>query len=118
MAVYLWAGAAVFAVTLTVTRVVTERKVGRAMVGLTAAVVIVAACANQVNAIYGAYVTPRDALHMVHPDDIALRDAPSDPAAARRRSGGVAVVPATGINVAGQTHIRADRGTAVRLHRA
>ena len=33
--VYLWAGAAVLAVTLTVTRVVTERKVGRALVGLT-----------------------------------------------------------------------------------
>jgi hypothetical protein len=76
-AVYLWAGAGVFAVNLTVTRVVTERKVGRALVGLTAAVVVVGACANQVNTIYGAYVTPRDALHMVHPDDIALRDAPS-----------------------------------------
>ena len=79
VAVYLWAGAAVLAVTLTVTRVVTERKLGRATVALATAVVIVVACANQVNAIYGAYVTPRDALHMVHPDDIALRDAPSDP---------------------------------------
>ena len=78
-AVYLWSGAAVFAVNLTVTRVVTERNVGRAVVGVTAAVVVVAACANQVNTIYGAYVSPRNALHMVHPDDIALRDAPSYP---------------------------------------
>ena len=61
-AIYLWSGAAVFAVNLTVTRVVTERNVGRAVVGVTAAVVVVAACANQVNAIYGAYVSPRDAL--------------------------------------------------------
>jgi hypothetical protein len=45
-AVYLWAGAGVFAVNLTVTRVVTERKVGRAVVGLTAAVVVVAACSQ------------------------------------------------------------------------
>jgi hypothetical protein len=43
-----------------------------------AAVAIVAACANQINAAYGAYLTPRDALGMTHYDDIALRDAKGD----------------------------------------
>ena len=76
-AIYLWAGIAVFAVSITVTRIVTERKVAPAVAGLAAAVVIVVACANQVNALYGVYLTPRDALHIAHPDDIALRDAPS-----------------------------------------
>ncbi len=117
-AVYLWAGAGVLAVTLTVTRVVTERKLGRALVGLTTAVVIVVACANQVNAIYGAYVTPRDALHMVHPDDIALRDAPSDPGSCPTPIRWSRAGPRHRVNVAGQTHIRADRGTTVRFHRA
>ncbi|PXX00399.1 S-formylglutathione hydrolase FrmB [Mycolicibacterium moriokaense] len=78
LATYLWAGLAVFAVCLALTRIVSRPGLRRATVGVTAAVVMVAACANQINAAYGAYLTPRDALDMAYYDDIALRDAKGD----------------------------------------
>jgi S-formylglutathione hydrolase FrmB len=75
LATYLWAGLAVFGVCLTLTRIASRPGLRPGTVGVTAAVVIVAACANQINAAYGAYLTPRDALGVAHYDDIALGDA-------------------------------------------
>jgi enterochelin esterase-like enzyme len=78
LAIYLWVGLALFAMCLALIRIVSERGVRRGVVVVTGAVVIVAACANQINAAYGAYLTPRDALGMTRYDDIALRDTKVD----------------------------------------
>jgi S-formylglutathione hydrolase FrmB len=77
-AVYLFTGVAAFAVCTAVTRIGSERRVPRGMLLVSAAAVVVAASANQVNAIYGVYPTSRDALGMAHYDDITLRDAHTD----------------------------------------
>src|SRR6059036_2682014 len=66
------------AMCLALIRMVSERGVRRGVVVVTGAVVIVAACANQINIAYGAYLTPRDALGMTRYDDIALRDTTAD----------------------------------------
>jgi S-formylglutathione hydrolase FrmB len=78
LAIYLWVGVALFAVCLAVRRIASRPRLRRGVVLVTAAVAIVAACANQINAAYGAYLTPRDALGLAHYDDIALRDAKGD----------------------------------------
>src|SRR5262245_5994104 len=56
-AVYVWAGAGLFAVAVGGVQALTRRSLRRAVVSLTAALVIVAACANQINSAFGAYLT-------------------------------------------------------------
>jgi S-formylglutathione hydrolase FrmB len=77
-AIYLLTGAVAFAMCVAVTRVVSERRLPRGLLLVTAAAVVVAASADEVNAVYGAYPTLRDALGMAHTDDITLRDAHTD----------------------------------------
>lgn len=70
--VLLWAGVAVFTLCLAASLAVTADRwpVSAGLVVSTA--VVLAACANQVNAVFGAYPTTRDALGIARPDDVAL----------------------------------------------
>jgi S-formylglutathione hydrolase FrmB len=75
MGIYLWVVLAVAALCLAAKRVLSRPRRLRRSVGMAAAaVVVVAACANQVNAAFGAYLTPRAALDPARADDIALPD--------------------------------------------
>jgi S-formylglutathione hydrolase FrmB len=78
-AIYGWVGVGVFAVVLALVRAVSRGVLRRGTVVLSAAgLVVLAAGANQVNAIYGTYVTPRDLFGVAHHDDIALNDVVAD----------------------------------------
>ncbi|BBZ79963.1 hypothetical protein MANY_53000 [Mycolicibacterium anyangense] len=71
-AVLLWAGAGVFTLCLAASLAVSaERWPVRSGLVVTT-VVVLAACANQINAVFGAYPTARDALGIARPDDMAL----------------------------------------------
>ena len=65
-----WAGAGLFAVVVAGVHALTGRSLRRAVVSLTTALVIVAACANQINGAFGAYLTLRDALGISHTDQV------------------------------------------------
>lgn len=74
-AIYGWVGAGLFAVILAIVRAVTRGVLRQGTIALSAAgLVVLAAGANQVNAIYGTYLTPRDLFGIAHADDIALHD--------------------------------------------
>ncbi|BBY26405.1 alpha/beta hydrolase [Mycolicibacterium sediminis] len=76
-AIYAWVGAGFLAVALAVAR--SARRPRRGIVlSMVAALVVFAACANQVNAIYGTYLTPGDLFGIAHHDDIALSDVVND----------------------------------------
>ncbi len=78
-AIYGWVGAGLFAVILAMVRAVTRGVLRQGTIALTAAgLVVLAAGANQVNAIYGTYPTPRDLFGIAHQDDIALHDVVSN----------------------------------------
>ena len=69
-AVSVWAGAGLSAVVVAGVHALTGRSLRRAVVSLTAALVIVAACANQINGAFGAYLTLRDALGISQTDQV------------------------------------------------
>ncbi|HZA08449.1 alpha/beta hydrolase [Mycobacterium sp.] len=75
---YLCTCAALFALFVATTRSVAGRRAGGAVALMTAASLVVAGCANQVNVAYGAYPTARDAIGLAHTDDVALVDTRSD----------------------------------------
>ena len=66
-AIYGWVGAGLFAVILAIVRAVTRGVLRQGTIALSAAgLVVLAAGANQVNAIYGTYLTPRDLFGIAH----------------------------------------------------
>jgi enterochelin esterase-like enzyme len=71
-AVLLWAAVAVFTLCLAASLAAAADRwaVSAGVVVATATVLV--ACANQVNAVFGAYPTPRDALGISRPDEVAL----------------------------------------------
>ncbi|WP_243841373.1 esterase family protein [Mycobacterium sp. DL592] len=72
VSVLMWAGAAVFTLCLAASLAVSAER-WPVSAGLVVSIVIVlTACANQVNALFAAYPTPRDALGIARPDDVAL----------------------------------------------
>jgi hypothetical protein len=75
--VCLWACLGMSAVNIALLVLISRRRFSPALVSPVSMIIIVAACANQINAIYGAYPTPSDALHIARADDIALRDTPN-----------------------------------------
>lgn len=76
-AIYAWVGAGFFAVALAISRGARRPRRG-IVLSVVAALVVFAACANQVNAIYGTYLTPGDLFGVAHHDDIALSDVVND----------------------------------------
>ncbi|QNJ90107.1 esterase [Mycolicibacterium fluoranthenivorans] len=70
--VYVWVGIGLFVVCLGIGLAVIEQRRRLKVTALAACAVAVLACANQVNATFGAYPTVRYALGIAHPDDIAL----------------------------------------------
>lgn len=76
LSVHAWLAIGVFTLAVTVSYLARGRAPRSAVAATVAAVVVLLACANHVNAVYGAYLTPRDALQIAHSSDIALRDTP------------------------------------------
>lgn len=70
--VHLWVGTAFFVAILSVSVVMSCRRWRTGGAAFIAASLICMACANQVNGVYAAYPTPRDALGLAPRDDIAL----------------------------------------------
>ncbi|CAJ1580034.1 alpha/beta hydrolase [[Mycobacterium] wendilense] len=79
-AVYVWIGMAMLAISAAIVPVVSDRRLPRTLAGLVAAAVVVAACANQVNAVFGVYPTAADALGTGQFDQVPL---PRDDASVR-----------------------------------
>ncbi len=82
LVVLLWAGGAVFTLCMAASLATVTNRWTVSTGLVVASVIVVAACANQVNAVFGAYPTPRDALGIARPDDVALpavRPHPLDP---------------------------------------
>ncbi len=77
-AIYGWVGAGIFAVTLAVARCTSRVDERHGAASIAAGFVVLMACANQVNGIYGTYLTPRDLLGLPPHQDIALSDVASD----------------------------------------
>lgn len=71
-AVYVWIGMAMLAISAAIVPVVSDRRLPRTLAGLVAAAVVVAACANQVNAVFGVYPTAADALGTGQFDQVPL----------------------------------------------
>lgn len=74
VSVYVWLGATVLAVSLAVAVMTLRVSPGRSAITVVTAVVIVAACLNQINMVFAAYPTVRDALGITRVDDIMLPD--------------------------------------------
>ncbi|TGD88357.1 esterase [Mycolicibacterium sp. CH28] len=72
LVVLLWAGAAVFTLCMAASLAAVAERWPVSAGLVIASAIVVAACANQVNAVFGAFPTPRDALGMPRPDDVAL----------------------------------------------
>ena len=70
--VHLWVGMAYFAALLAASVVMACRRWRTGGTAFIAASLVWMACANQVNGVYAAYPTPRDALGLAPNDDIAL----------------------------------------------
>lgn len=70
--VHLWVGTAFFAAALAVSVVTSCRRWRPGGTAVIAALLICVACANQVNGVYAAYPTSRDALGLALKDDIVL----------------------------------------------
>lgn len=77
-AIYGWVGLGIFAVTLGLVRCTSRPGARQAAALIVASLIGVAACANQVNGIYGTYLTPRDLFGVAPHEDIALADIVSD----------------------------------------
>ncbi|MFD4293311.1 alpha/beta hydrolase [Rhodococcus sp. NPDC058532] len=75
-AVYGWVGCALLAIMLAAARLVADRRVASAAASLAAALAIVAAVAAQVNLVFDAYPTVRDALGLPPANAIAFADVP------------------------------------------
>ncbi|BDB42137.1 hypothetical protein Mkiyose1088_18160 [Mycobacterium kiyosense] len=79
-AIYMWASAAVFAMVIVIAGVLfapSGRR--RAGAGIISAAVVVAACVNEINMMFGAYPTLADALEMRRFDYIAISDVATRP---------------------------------------
>ncbi|MGN7779563.1 alpha/beta hydrolase [Mycolicibacterium sp. 22603] len=82
VSVYLWLGAVVLAVSLAIAVMILRvcpgssrrRSLGRSAITIVTAVLVVAACLNQINQVFAAYPTVRDALGITRVDDIVLPD--------------------------------------------
>ena len=72
VAVYLWTACALFVGALAGIVLAVDGRRRRGFITAAAGLVVVACCANQVNAIFGAYPTARYALGIPYPDDVAL----------------------------------------------
>jgi len=72
VAVYLWAACALFVAALAGFLIAVDGRWRRGVSVAVAGLVVVACCANQVNAVFGAYPTARYALGIPHPDDVEL----------------------------------------------
>lgn len=72
LAVYLWTACALFLAALAGIVMAVDGRRRRGFVTAAAGLVVVACCANQVNAVFGAYPTARYALGIPYPDDVAL----------------------------------------------
>lgn len=70
--VYAWTACAVFVVGLAAFLVAVDGRWRRALTTVTAAIVVVACCGNQVNAFFGAYPSLRYALGIQQADDVPL----------------------------------------------
>lgn len=73
-AVYGWVGAGILALAITAASVLGARTLRRSAVGLAAAFVVVAACANQVNTGFAAYPTVRAAFGIEPPGEVPFGD--------------------------------------------
>ncbi|TQK30907.1 alpha/beta hydrolase-fold protein [Arthrobacter sp. SLBN-53] len=74
VSVYVWLGAIVLAVSLAVAVMILRVSPGRSAITVLTAVVVVAACLNQINMVFAAYPTVRDAFGITRVDDIMLPD--------------------------------------------
>ncbi|SDD45218.1 alpha/beta hydrolase [Rhodococcus tukisamuensis] len=74
--IYVWIGFGAWALLLAGVRVATDRRLRRSAVAVLAAVAVVAVSAAQVNLVFDAYPTVRDALGLPDPNRIALADVP------------------------------------------
>lgn len=74
--VYVWVGCALLASALAACRLVLDRRAGRAVASIAAAVAVVACAATQVNLVFDAYPSVRTALGLPAADAIAFDDVP------------------------------------------
>jgi S-formylglutathione hydrolase FrmB len=70
--VYLWVGAGVLAVAMSVALVTLRCGARRAVLAVAASITVIATCLNEVNVMFAAYPTPRDVFGIAHPTVIAL----------------------------------------------
>ncbi|TQF68245.1 esterase [Rhodococcus spelaei] len=74
--IYVWIGLGVLALMLLVVRVFADRGFWRTVISLLAALAVVAAAAVQVNLVFDAYPTVRDALGVANPNEIDFAAVP------------------------------------------